>query len=213
MFAQLELQLLAFSHTLPLEWFVFVASIVEEIVAPIPSPTVMVLAGTIATVQGYPLLGLVALACIGAVGKTIGALVVYFVARFGEGVVVNRFGKYFGVSEHDVERLRVRVGTGARGVFVLTLLRALPIMPSVIVSVGAGVLGVPVWMVCVSAFIGTIVRDGVYLYAGYVGTHALTHFVAGSVRIESLIEYAIVSFLLCRAGYLIYRRHVNRKTH
>ncbi len=213
MFAQLELQLLAFSHTLPLEWFVFVASIVEEIVAPIPSPTVMVLAGTIATVQGYALSGLFVLACIGAVGKTIGALVVYFVARFGEGIMVSRFGKYFGVSEHDVEKLRVRVGTGARGVFVLTLLRALPIMPSVIVSVGAGILGVPVWMVCVSAFLGTIVRDGVYLYAGYVGTHALTHFVAGSVRIESLIEYATAFLVLCGAGYLIYRRHVNRKTH
>ncbi len=206
MFATLEAMLMNLSSTMPLEWFVFIASIVEEIIAPIPSPTVMVLSGSFASVQQYGVHGLLLLACIGAIGKTVGALVVYWVSYYAEGLVLNKFGKFFGVSQEAIEHFGTKIGTGYRGYASLTLFRALPIVPSVIVSVGSGVLKIPLRIFIVSAFFGTIVRDGFYLYAGYAGTQALGLMVDGTVRIENLVQYIAGFVIVLGIGYVIYRK-------
>ena len=62
MFSYLETMLISFSNILSVPWFVFIASIVVEVVAPIPSPTVMVIAGSVASVQSYTIQGLLILA-------------------------------------------------------------------------------------------------------------------------------------------------------
>jgi membrane protein DedA with SNARE-associated domain len=210
MFTPLETALLALVHTLPVEWFVFVASIVEEIIAPIPSPTVMMLAGSFASLQSYGAEGLILLACIGAMGKTFGALVVYAIAYRAEDFVLRHFGKFFEVTESEIHAFGAKIGTGVRGYFMLTLFRALPIVPSSLVSVGSGVLKIPLSIFIVSAFFGTIIRDGFYLYAGYVGTQTLGRMVAQSTHIESLIEYGVGLCVLAGLVYVLYRRRASR---
>ncbi len=205
MFTSLEAVLISFSNVLSVPWFVFVASIIEEIVAPIPSPTVMVIAGSVASVQSYGTEGLLFLACIGAMGKTLGAIVVYTIAHRAEDLVLNRFGKFFGVTSPDVERFGTKIGTGFRGYCTLTLFRALPIVPSVLVSVGSGILKVPMSIFIVSAFFGTIIRDGFYLYVGYVGTDSLRFLVTQSTNIETIIEYVGIGGIIVGGIYLVYR--------
>lgn len=206
MFTSLETLLLSYVHTLSLPWFVFIASIVEEIIAPIPSPTVMVLAGSAASLQSYGYMGLLLLVCIGAAGKTFGALTVYGIAYRAEDFVLRHFGKFFEVTQDDIGRLSAKIGTGLRAYCMLTFLRALPIMPSSLVSVGGGVLKVPVIIFAVSAFLGTLIRDGLYLYAGYVGTKALGILIAQSTHIESLVQYGVALFLVLGGIYFIYRK-------
>ncbi len=210
MFTSIETFLYSLAHTLSLEWFVFIASIVEEIIAPIPSPTVMVLAGSAASLQSYGYAGLILLVCIGAVGKTLGALAVYGVAYRAEDFVLRHFGKFFEVTPHDIEQLSAKIGTGARAYFTLTILRALPVMPSSLVSVGGGVLKVPVRIFAVSAFLGTLIRDGLYLYAGYVGTQVLSVFIAQSSQVESLVEYSVGGALILGGLYFVYRKKYSR---
>ncbi len=212
MFIGLETHLLSLVHTLSLPWFVFVASIIEEIIAPIPSPTVMVLAGSVASLQTYGYMGLVFLVCVGALGKTLGALVVYGVAYRAEDFVMNRFGKFFEVTPADIERLSAKIGTGARAYIMLTFLRALPIIPSSLVSVGGGVLKVPIRIFAASAFLGTLVRDGVYLYAGYVGTQALGVFIAQSTHIESYVQYGLAGLCVFSIVFYIYRKKSLRRS-
>lgn len=208
----IETSLLSLVHTLPLEWFVFIASIVEEIIAPIPSPTVMVLAGSAASLQSYGYMGLLLLICIGAVGKTIGALTVYSVAYHGEDFMVRHFGKFFQVTPSDIERLSLKIGTGLRAYFMLTLFRALPIVPSVLVSVGGGVLKIPLRIFVVSAFVGTLVRDGLYLYAGYAGTEALSVFIAQSTHVESFVQYGVLGLMVLGCLYFLYKKRFFRTT-
>lgn len=206
MFTQLEESLVSLAQTLPLEGFVFVASFVEEIVAPVPSPTVMLVAGSLAQVQGVALFGLITLVIIGAIGKTLGALCVYAISSKAEDVVLQKFGRFFGVTEADVLRLQGMLGNGVRDYVLLTVLRALPIMPSVLLSVGSGVLKVPIPLFIFSTFFGTLFRDGVYLYVGYVGTEALTTLVQTSTHIEKIIEYTVGILLLMFAFFFLYRR-------
>lgn len=208
MFAQLESTLLTYIDTVPLEVFVFIASIIEEIIAPIPSPTVMMLAGSFAQIQERALIALIPLAIIGAVGKTLGALVVYGVADKAENVLLGTLGKFFNVSHDDVESLGKKLGKGIRDYFLLTFLRALPIMPSVIVSVGSGVLKVPLKLFIITTFLGTIIRDGFYLYAGYVGTAVFAKFISGSSTVETYVEIlALVSII----GFIIYKKFYSKK--
>lgn len=205
MIAYLEEMLRAYVHILPLEVFVLVASIVEEIIAPIPSPSVMMLAGSFAFIQDYVLWGLLPLAVIGAVGKTIGGLVVYGISDRAEDVIMNTFGKFFGVTHEDIERLGRKLQGGARDYVLLTFLRALPIVPSVILSVGGGVLKVRLPLFIFSTFVGTIFRDGLYLYAGYTGITFFVNLIADAGHIEGYVQIGVVLLVL---GFIAYRKFV-----
>jgi membrane protein DedA with SNARE-associated domain len=210
MFAQLEESLIALTHVIPLEGFVFIASFVEEIVAPIPSPTVMLVAGSFAQAQGYTLYALIILVVVGALGKTVGALIVYMISSKAEDIVLHKFGKFFGVTEADIARLHSVLQNNARDYALLTTLRALPIMPSVLLSVGSGILKVPLNLFIFSTFFGTLFRDGVYLYVGYVGTELLMTFVETGTDIESYIEYVVALVLMVSVTYFLYKRRKPR---
>jgi membrane protein DedA with SNARE-associated domain len=206
MFSQAESILLSFAGTLPLEVFVLVASFFEEIVAPIPSPAVMMLAGSFAMVQERTLMMLVPLALIGAVGKTLGAIVVYVISDKAEDFVMQRFGGFFKVTHADVTAFSERLGTGAKSYFFLTFLRALPVIPSTLLSVGSGLLKIPLPLFIVATFLGSVVRDGFYLYAGYIGTKTLASFVSQSSIVERVIEIAVVCVILFYVAYRVYSR-------
>ncbi|NBO17531.1 MAG: hypothetical protein EBV07_01430 [Proteobacteria bacterium] len=57
------------SSTLPLPVFTFIGALLEEIIAPIPSPIVMTLAGSLAAAANFSYLYLLLLALTGSFGK------------------------------------------------------------------------------------------------------------------------------------------------
>jgi membrane protein DedA with SNARE-associated domain len=205
MFARIEELVVEMAGLVPLEVFIFLGSIIEEVVAPIPSPTVMVLAGSFALLEGRSVMGLIPLALVGALGKTIGALCVYYIADHAEDYFMKFFGRFFSISHEDIEKLGNKLGRGARDYVILTFLRALPIMPSVIVSAGGGLLKVALPLFIISTFLGTIIRDGVYLYAGFLGTDALKKFVATSSHLEKYVEI-FVGVLLCALIFYLFQK-------
>src|SRR3989338_7127201 len=91
------------ANYLPLELSAFLGALVEEIVAPIPSPFVMAAVGSVAFAQSKGLAALVWLSFVGAVGKTVGAWVVYYISDKLEDVVVGKFGRFFGVSHQEIK--------------------------------------------------------------------------------------------------------------
>lgn len=208
MFDQLQHTLLSWAETLPLEIFVLVASFVEEIIAPIPSFTVMILAGTLAFMQEHTLQFLFVLAALGAIGKVCGALLVYYIADYAEDFVLGSGKSFFGVSHTDVEGLGKRLSHGTRDYVIMTALRAAPFIPSVLLSAGSGILKIPLTLFLVSTFVGTVIRDLLYLYAGYVGLDVLTNVIETLSHVESYILYgcagsvclAILWLRFCRRG-------------
>ncbi|MCF7815531.1 MAG: VTT domain-containing protein [Candidatus Pacebacteria bacterium] len=210
MFLYLEEILISTIHTLSLEAFAFFASFVEEVVAPIPSPTVMVVLGSFAAVQERTLYALVPLVLIGACGKTLGALVVYAIASKSEDFVINKFGRFFNVTQNDVDLLGSKLGNGFKDYVLLTIFRALPFVPSVLLSVGAGLLKIPLRVFVVSTFIGTIFRDSFYLYAGYIGLEALMILIEQSSQVETYIEISVALVVLI--GIFVLYMRARRQT-
>lgn len=207
MFSSLEQILVSYAHTMPLEQFALFASFVEEVIAPIPSPLVMITTGSLASLQGYPLYGLVALAFVAMVGKTAGGLVVYFVADKAEDIIFkSRAARLFAITHEQIEALGARLGNGARDYVILILLRALPIVPSTIISVGSGVLKLPIRLYLTATIIGTLIRDGIYLYFGFVGVRTFHTFLKQTETIESYLQLVAIVAIAGTLGVLWHRR-------
>ncbi len=200
----LEAQLLNLATEIPLAGFAFVASFVEEVVAPIPSPVVMLVTGALAQVQLLGIGEIAYLLLVATCGKTLGALLVYRIATKAEGLVFKRKAGFFGVTHEEVIRFGAKLSGTVRDYVFLTVLRALPIVPSVLISAGGGFLRLPLRLFAITTFLGTIIRDSLYLYAGYVGTEVLAHIVHASARIEDYVLFGaalITGVLLARYIY------------
>lgn len=195
-----------FAHTVPLEIFAFVAAFFEEIIPPIPAFPVMVMAGSFAKVQDYHLIAIFVLALFSSLGKTFGALTVYYVVDKIEDYFMLKFGNLFNLEPGKLESLGRRLGKGWSDYFVLIALRAIPIVPSTLISVGSGLLKIPLKLFVVTTFIGTIMRDCLYLYIGYVGTRAFHKYYIGSEShffIKSLAITLLIAFIIY---YILKRR-------
>lgn len=197
------------AEILPLPVFVFIGALLEEILAPIPSPLVMTLAGSVAEASGLALVLLPILALIGAVGKTIGAYGIYWLANKFEHILTGRFGKFIGVSHKQVLNLNKRLEKGGRNRewLVIFTLRALPIMPTAPVSFAAGILQLKQRVYLISTFAGLIMRNLFYLYLGYTSVGTLEKLNDNLDSFES-IGYIIILIIVAAIIFYIYK---NRK--
>lgn len=205
MFGGIEARLLDWAGRVPLEIFAPAASFVEEIVAPIPSPAVMLAAGSLASVQGYGLSGLVVLALLGAAGKLAGSVVIYAIVDRLEDYVAPRMTRLFGITHQQVESLGARLTGTWRDYGILTLVRALPLVPSVLVSAGGGFLKVPIRLFVITTFVGSFFRDLAYMYVAYAGADAARAALTGTSFIEDAVMYVVVAGIAALLGYLAYR--------
>ena len=210
MFDQVETSLLALAQSLPLELFVLIGSIVEEVIAPVPALAVMLVAGSAAAVQGLTVLDLIPLAIIAALGKALGAIVVYMISASMGTLVLTKYGRYFRVSAEEIHDLGKHLKGTKRDYVFLTVLRALPIIPSSVVSLGCGLLKIPFKLFLITTFIGTIVRDGIFLYVGYSGVGVLKDFANKATDIESVLQTGFIVLVLITFAYIYYRRKKNR---
>lgn len=129
-------------------WGVFVATLVEEIVAPIPSAVVPLAAGffllpadasfALVAAEALPLVALPVALGIGA-----GSMAVYALAYYGGKPVIERYKRVLGVSWRDIERIEARMTRGRRDEAFLFILRVIPIIPGVAVSGFCGVVRYP----------------------------------------------------------------------
>ncbi len=209
MIASLQAYLINLTSTLPVEVFVFLASALEELIPPIPAFPLMIFAGTLAKAQSYPILGILLLAIISAVAKTLSGLLVYRLTDLLEDAAIHKYGRWLNIKEGDLEALGKKFGNGLADYFVLISLRLLPFMPSSLVSVGAGLIALPYRLFIVSAFIGSFIRDGAYIYLGYFGLHVLK----SSSLEEAKSKFVIAAALLCLliGLYFYLKFHSRRK--
>lgn len=192
------------SNVVPLPVFTFIGALIEEIIAPIPSPIVMTLAGSMAAANNSTLLYLILLAFTGSVGKTIGAYVIYYLSDKAEDIIISKFGKFIGVSQKDVETISKKLNTGKRDDLVLFLLRAIPIVPTAPVSVVCGLIKIKLKTYLWTTFLGTLVRNVIYLYLGFTSLNAVENINSEIDNLEKF-GYAIVLVLVGGIFFYIYK--------
>lgn len=204
----LEVWVVQLSMHLPLPTFVVLGEIVEEIISPIPSQAVLLTAGSVAQAQHWPFIGLILLALIAAVAKTAATLIYYFIAEKLEETLIPRFGKYIGVSQADIESLGKKLDKGGPREFVsLLLVRCLPIVPSVPVSIVCGLLKISPKTFVSATLVGNLIRGFLVLLTGYLGLDVVQAFIDGALTWRTSVVLAIFAVLVGFFGWGYYKRY------
>lgn len=190
-----------YATQVPLEWFVFVGSFFEEVISPIPSALIMGTAGSLALVQGSTLWYLVLLALIGNVGKTLGSWLYYFIGDKLENILVKPLTKYFGLKHEDIESIGRRfTGHHWKDGGTVFLLRVVPFMPALPVSLAAGIIKMDTWVFLAASYAGNFFKDLLYLYIGYAGLarlHTLWRKIdTVKFGVDILVAVGIIAFLV-----------------
>lgn len=203
--------LISLAYVLPLELFVFVGSFLEEIIAPIPSVVITTLAGSLALAAGYGWMGLLWLAVLASVGKSIGCAILYVLGDKAEDFLMDKLGPVIGITHAEVERVGTFFTGGARDYLILILVRALPLSPSLPISVGAGIIKIPFGLYNIATVIGNFLRSLLFIAVGYTGFSAFQQLLDHADTLESLIQIALAAGLALFVLYIYYLRRVREK--
>jgi membrane protein DedA with SNARE-associated domain len=142
---------------------------IESVVIPIPSELVLPFAGFLVGTGDAlePLTGqpwsfwLVVLA--GTVGATLGALVAYAIGAWGGRPIIERWGRYIGVSAADLDRAEAFFAKYGEAASFFG--RMVPIIRS-LVSFAAGISRMSLWRFTLFSFLGSLPFTALLVFAG-----------------------------------------------
>ncbi len=191
---------------------VFIGSALEEIIAPIPSPLVMMSSGAALLGQYNDIsVGLVTnmflIAIVGSFGGTLGSYVIYALGYLGGKPMIDKTRKFTGVSWDDIQNFQSKLDGTKKDELTIMFLRAIPVMPSVVIAVSCGVLRVNPFSYFVSFFCGGVVRNICFLVIGW---QMGSVYLQGADSIENLtgmVSKVIAILLFVFVVYLYVRRN------
>jgi membrane protein DedA with SNARE-associated domain len=183
---------------------VFVASVVEEVVAPIPSALIMTMSGFI-FVQGdlswgvlWALIFKVAIPA--ALGVTLGSYVIYYAAKYGGKFIIERWGRYLGLYWKDIEKLRSRLSGTRKDELIIAIARIVPFVPSVAISAFCGILEMNIVKYTIISFVGVFFR-GIVL--GAIGWQAGNVYERYAETISSIENTVLISTIFAIAAFVM----------
>ncbi len=193
-------------------WGVFLATLIEEIIAPVPSPIVPLAAGffllpTSVSFTEIALRGAFTIALPVSIGITIGSTLVYALGFFGGKPVIEKSKKWTGINWDDIEKSEARFTRGKGDEISLFVLRVLPIIPGVAISGFCGVVRYQFKKFIIITSLGAFVRAFVL---GLVGWQVGELYVTYADMISKFEKYvlSVVFFLLLLSflGYYIRKK-------
>jgi len=140
--------------------------VIESACIPLPSEIIMPLSGWMLIADRGLGVGYIVLAgfC-GAVGNVVGSVIAYWVGAWGGRPFLNRYGKYFLISQHDIEladRWFDRYGDR-----IMFFSRLLPIVRTFI-SFPAGIARMNMGRFLLYSFLGSLLWSTGLAYGGYI---------------------------------------------
>jgi membrane protein DedA with SNARE-associated domain len=190
---------------------VFIASIIEEIIAPVPSTLVImgtsfiVLKGVSISPESFFNL-FINIALPASLGVTIGSLFVYAITYFAGKPFLERWGKYLGVSWEDIEKADKRFEKSHSDEIILFLVRAVPIIPSVAISAFCGFIRFDLKKYLIITFFGTLVRGFIL---GFIGWQFGSLYLTAADEISYLEEISLALIIIAFIIYIIYKKKFN----
>ena len=196
-------QLKYLSQVLPIEIFTFIGTLVEEFIGPIPSPLILIAAGSLAHTQGYHLLYIIILSLIASFAKTLVSWIFYFVADKTENLIFHR----------DFEKIRHYFDGSKKDDIIIFFARAIPIMPTALISLGCGFIKLDVRSFITATFYGFAVRSFIFLYFGYFGITSYESWKVGQFNMPYLeIGIFVILIILLVLSYIFRHNFFSKKT-
>jgi len=193
-------------------WGVFAATIVEEVVAPIPSPFVPLSAGFLmfpptADVAAVLMQTAVLIALPVAVGVGIGSSAVYAIGFYGGRTLIERWQKFLGFTWRDVERVETRLTSGAGDEIILFAMRILPVIPGVAISGFCGIVRYPFRKFITITLVGSFIRALLLGMLGWKVGEVYTQYADAIAHLEKYLLVAVLAAAGVYGVYFLWRRH------
>jgi len=153
-------------------WGIFVASILEELIVPIPS-TLVQMGGGFLLMEGLPVtlphIGRLFLLVVvpATLGLTIGSLAAFLVGKYVGKEFFQRFGRYIGISWEEIEKIAENMKAKGSIFGILVFVRSIPVMPASVASAAAGLLQLGIWQYIIATILGTLIRASVLGFVGW----------------------------------------------
>ncbi|MEI8223997.1 MAG: VTT domain-containing protein [bacterium] len=190
---------------------VFGASVFEEVFSIIPSSVVQTAAG-IFIMAGLPinvmsvLKLIVQVAIPSALGVTVGSLVYVWLARKFGILLIEKHGKWIGVSMGHIRKLEKKLENSKWDDVVFVFLRAFPAVPAVALAVYAGILEMPWKKYMVLTFIGVFIRATLLGFMGWMFRDSFTYL---NDRVSTIATEILLGLLVIGVVYLVFSKYKN----
>jgi membrane protein DedA with SNARE-associated domain len=186
-------------------WGVFFATIIEELVAPIPSPLIPLAAGFFLLPDGMSLAeitlrGVITIAIPVSVGISVGSAFVYALGFFGGKPVIEKSKKLTGINWKDIQTAEEKITRGSKDELSLFALRLLPIVPGVAVSGFCGVVRYPFNKFIIITGIGAFFRAFVLGMIGWQVGELYANYADMISRFEKYIFLGLIASLVLFIG-------------
>jgi membrane protein DedA with SNARE-associated domain len=185
---------------------VFFAEIIEEVVVPIPSALVLLTSGFIFLKGDFGIEILKSLfftiAIPGALGLTLGSLVIYYLSFYGGKPLIEKFGTFFGIEWKEVLEFDEKMNKSKYDEFLFVFARIVPVVPSSLVAIFSGVTRMPVRKYVVLTLVGSFIKAIAYGLVGYlVGDLYRTY----ALKIAEIEKYGLIGFAIVFTFFILYR--------
>lgn len=182
---------------------VFAAALLEVIFPPIPSEVVFPLIGFTVQSRGLGLENAIGMAATGALGSTVGAVLIYFISmKIGRAAVI-RFGRRIRVSEYEIEKAeRWFAKYGPLAVFTARM------VPGIreIISIPAGIGKMNLAKFIAYTFAGSLVWSLTLTLAGYCLGEAWSSFSEQVSLAFTIVSIIVIAGILAGIGIWYTRR-------
>ncbi len=191
---------------------VFVVGILEDVLFVVPSALVFMGAGFLLVPQHLPfgeafIESVLRVGLPASAGVTLGALVIYWIVYVGGKAVIDRWGRYVGVTWAAIEHVEKRFTAGYSDEVILFLARALPIFPLSVITVFCGLIRLPWKEFTLYTFLGTTVRA---TGAALLGWGAGRSYVYYADQLAAIEDYVLIGLLLI-GGAVYWYYHSRRE--
>lgn len=195
---------------------VFLGAIVEEVIAPIPSTAVILFGGFFLVPPESTWLqaaGHVAWKVMipASIGMSLGSLFPYYLARLGEKLVIERYGRYLGVNDELLQKAQAYFEGSRSDELLLFIVRAVPVVPSVVIGVFCGLVKLPVREFLIYSLLGSLIRTFVLGMIGW-GAGSAYHAYADQIgHAEDVVLVLCGLAFVGGIGWLLHRKRAARK--
>lgn len=190
---------------------VFLASVAEEVIAPVPSALVMMTAGFLfvsGPIDLYNILRLIFWVGLpAAAGISLGSLWIYGVAYWGGKTSLDKLDKWLGLNWADIEKMRNKFEEGKRGELAIIGARILPVVPSVAISAFCGFMRMRIWKYFLLTFIGMFLRAMLMGAIGWQVGNIYYKYANLVARFENMVFAIIALIILSCLIFIILRKY------
>jgi len=177
---------------------VILGGLIEQVIVPIPSPLVPMAAGFLFISPEINFL--IALkevflkaALPFAIGSTLGSTLIYLIAWHGAKWLIDRYAKWFSFKWENIEKFQEKYFQGKpTDELLIFAFRAIPMIPSVLVSAACGAVRTKAMSFYLYTFLGLLVRGVILGLLGWQSGEALFKVSRGLDKMEMILGIMIL---------------------